>query len=93
MTCPHHAHYEQSIRNRGQWLLEHEAALKAVQSYLTEKFFAAYESNENSDDLDSFLVEIEDHMLLLCRTIANLRRAEFWPKAEPLEDAKAKPAE
>lgn len=85
MTCPNpnHIKYEQSIRNRGQWLIENETTLKAVQSYLGSKFWEAYEQ-ENSDDLDSFLVEIEDHVLLLVKVIASLRTAEFWPKDEPV---------
>lgn len=92
MTCPHHANYEQSIRNRGQWLLENETALKAAQSFLGSKFWEAYEQ-ENSPDLDGFLMEIEDHMLLLCKVITGLRNAEFWPKAEPVQDAESKPTE
>lgn len=92
MTCPHHAKFEQSIRNRGQWLMENETTLKAIQSYLMDKYWEAYE-RDNSEDLDSFLVQIEDHMMLLCKVIANLRQAEFWPKAEAPADAEPKPAE
>lgn len=92
MTCPHHANYEQSIRNRGQWLLENETTLKAVQSYLLEKYWEAYE-RDNSEDFDAYLCEIQDHMLLLCKVIANLRQAEFWPKTETVADAEPKPAE
>lgn len=93
MTCPHQANYEQSIRNRGQWLLEHETALKAVQSYLISKFWEAYEADDNSEDLDSYLCQIQDHMMLLCKVIANLRQAEFWPKTVPAPEAEPKSAE
>lgn len=82
MTCPQQVSYEQSIRNRGQWLLDNEAALKAVQSFLGSKFWEAYE-RENSDDFDAFLIEIEDHVLLLCRVVASLRQAQFWPTEQP----------
>jgi hypothetical protein len=85
MTCPHQANYEQSIRNRGQWLLEHESALKAVQSYLCSKFWEAYEQ-DNSDEFDRWLVEIEDHMMLLCKTVASLRQTNFWPASEPAKE-------
>lgn len=83
MTCPHQAQFEQSIRNRGMWLMQNETALKAVQSFLSQKFYEAYERDTNSEDLDNFLVEIDDHMLLLVKTIASLRQANFWPELEP----------
>lgn len=79
MTCPHEIEHEQSVRNRGSWLLRNEAALKACQSFLTSKFWEAMENEQNSVDLDGFLLEINDHMELLSRVVTDLRLQNFWP--------------
>ena len=82
MTCPHQANYEQSIRNRGAWLQKNETALKACQCFLVSKFWEAYENEENSDDLDSYLLECADHVNLLAQVIADLRQQQFWPRSD-----------
>lgn len=86
MTCPHLANYEQSIRNRGTWLQKNETALRACQSFLVSKFWETYECEENSGDLDQFLLEIEDHIVLLAQVVADLRHQEFWPKPDAASD-------
>lgn len=90
MTCPYQVKYEQSIRNRGVWLQKNETVLKACQSYLVSKFWETYECEENSQDLDTFLLECQDHMMLLAQVIADLRGQEFWPKSdEPTPETSA----
>ena len=86
MTCPHQARFEQAIRNRGAWLQKNETALKACQSFLVSKFWETYECEENSDDLDQFLIECTDHINLLAQVVGDLRGQAFWPKPDAASD-------
>lgn len=79
MTTPNEANAEQSVRNRGIWLAKNEAALKACQAFLVSAFWTVYEE-ENSADLDQFLLSIEDHVDLFERVISDLRQQQFWPE-------------